>query len=465
MTLHRDAEAPVSSPLLAYLLVLRRRWLVAVAVAVLTIACGVAFAAVQTRVYQAAATVVIDPIPPRVVNITEVATDSVGGSPEYYATQYKLIQSRPVVEKVIAQLNLAKRLPELDGARDPYQALIWSNKLIVDAVKSTRLVMVKFEDPDPKLATEVANAVADQYVKYGLDVKQAEAATAAAWLNEQIASLGAKALESSKALQVYQTKVDLLSIQDQRQVTQARLIDVNRAHHEAQSHRMATESKLKELTRIAKDPAGSETIFIVVNDPLIQKLKTEASDLQIQRSRLAQVSREKHPDLIQLDAQIQEVNRRLQAEVQQLLRAVETEAKVARAREESLLANVNELRKEARLLNEREAQALALQRDKQSVEELHATVVKRLKETNLTSALDTSNIRVLEPATRPSFPIKPKKRLIWLLSALSGVALGIGAAFVTDSLDQRVRSAEQIEQILGVPILGVVPAFRAGRHR
>src|SRR5262245_23082256 len=175
MTLHRDAESPVSSPLLAYLAVLRRRWLVAVSVAILTIACGVVFAAIQTRVYQAAATVVIDPIPPRVVNITEVTTDTVGASPEYYATQYKLISSRPVVEKVIADLNLGKRLPELDGARDTYQALIWSDKLIVDAVKNTRLVMVRFEDPDPKLATEVANAIAEQYVKYGLEVKQAEA--------------------------------------------------------------------------------------------------------------------------------------------------------------------------------------------------------------------------------------------------------------------------------------------------
>jgi uncharacterized protein involved in exopolysaccharide biosynthesis len=227
---------------------------------------------------------------------------------------------------------------------------------------------------------------------------------------------------------------------------------------------MTSESKLRELTRISKDPAGSETIFIVANDPLIQKLKTEASDLQIERSKLAQVSRAKHPDLMQLDAQIREVTQRLHAEIQKLVRAVETEYKVAKAREETLLNNVNELRREARLLNEREAQALTLQRDKDSVEVLHATVLKRLKETTLTSVLDTSNVRVVEPATVPAFPIRPKKRLIWMLSAISGLGLGVGVAFLAESLDRRVRSPEDIERVLGVPILGVVPVFRPRRH-
>ena len=91
-------------------------------------------------------------------------------------------------------------------------------------------------------------------------------------------------------------------------------------------------------------------------------------------------------------------------------------------------------------------------------------MLKRHKETTLTSALDTSNIRVVEPATVPASPIRPRKRLIWLLSAISGLGLGVGVAFLADSLDRRVRSPEDIERVLGVPILGVVPVFRPRRH-
>ena len=455
----RSESLEAGSPLHAYVQVLRKRWWLIAGVAALTVASAVFFTAQQTRVYQAAATVLIDPEPPRVVNIPDVANER-EGSQDYYATQFKILQSRPVVDAVIDRLDLKQRLPRIQG-RDPYAALVYARHgLTIEPLKNTRLVLVKFDDPDPRLAMEIANAVANQYVKYTLDMKQAETQTANAWLGEQIQSLRVKAQQSSNALQAYQAKADLLGLQDQRQITQAKLLDFNRAYLEAQSQRLSSESKLRELTRISKAPSGSETLFMVVNDPLIQKLKTEASDLQIERSKLAQIYRPKHPDLQQLDAQIEQVNQRLTAEIQKLIRAVETEARVARAREETLLTNMNELRREARLLNDREAQALSLQREKDSVEDLQATVLKRLKETGLTSGLTATNIRVIEPATIPISPIYPRTKLIWNLSVVAGLALGIGAAFLAESLDNRIHSAEEIERALGVPIVGVVPVFR-----
>jgi polysaccharide biosynthesis transport protein len=446
--LSKGDSPEATSPLHAYLRVLRGRWRLVLAVFVLTIASAVVFTLQQTPIYQAAATVLIDPEPPKVVNIPEVSTDT-AGSQEYYATQYKVLESRPVVEAVIERLKLKTRLPEVGGARDPYLALL--RDLIIAPLKNTRLVQVKYENPDPAVAMEVANAVANQYVRYGLDMKQADAQAATVWLNEQIQALRSKAQQSSHALQAYQAKADLLGLQDQRQITQQKLMDFNRAYLEAQSLRLASESKLRELSRLA-------------NDPLIQKLKTEASDLQIERSKLSQIYREKHPDLQQLDAQLRQVNERLQSELQKMVRAVETEAKVAKGREETLLANMNELRREARALNEREAQASSLQREKDSVEELQATVLKRLKETGITSALTASNIRVVEPATLPTFPARPRTQLIWTLSAIAGLMLGVGVAFLADSLDNRARTPDDIERVLGVPIVGVVPVFSVKRH-
>jgi uncharacterized protein involved in exopolysaccharide biosynthesis len=455
-------DAPeATSPLHAYLKVLRSRWRLVLVVLILTVASAVVFTLQQTPIYQAAATVLIDPEPPRVVNIPEVSNDT-GSSQEYYATQYKVLESRPVVEAVIERLNLKTRLPSVGRSRDPYSAV--QRDLIIMPLKNTRLVQVKYENPDPAIAMEIANAVANQYVKYGLDMKQSEAQAATVWLNEQIQALRSKAQQSSSALQAYQAKADLLGLQDQRQITQQKLMDFNRAYLEAQSLRMASEAKHRELTRLAKDPTGSETFSLVVTDPLIQKLKTEASDLQIERSKLAQLYREKHPDLLQIDAQIRQVNERLQVELQKLVRAVDTEAKVARGREETLLANMNELRREARMLNEREAQASSLQREKDSVEELQATVLKRLKETGITSALTASNIRVVEAATLPTFPVRPRTQLIWTLSAIAGLVLGVGVAFLVDSLDTRARTPDDIERVLGVPIVGVVPVFSAKRH-
>jgi uncharacterized protein involved in exopolysaccharide biosynthesis len=215
-----------TSPLHAYLRVLRSRWRLVLAVFAVTVVSAAVFTVRQTPVYQATATVLIEPEPPRVVNIPDVTNDT-AASQEYYSTQYKVLESRPVVEPVIQQLNLKQRIPYLAVAGDPYGALL--RDLTIAPVKNTRLVLVKFDDPNPALAAEIANGVANQYVKYGLETKQSDAQTATVWLNEQIQSLRAKAQQSSQALQAYQAKADLLGLQDQRQITQQKLIDFNRA--------------------------------------------------------------------------------------------------------------------------------------------------------------------------------------------------------------------------------------------
>jgi succinoglycan biosynthesis transport protein ExoP len=456
-------DKPVSERVVAglgdYLNVLwKRRWLIALIV-VATVASAVVFTSLQTPVFEPAATVMIEPQPPKVGVIQDLVP--VSESPDYYATQYKLIGSRPIVESAIKRLKLTDRVPGLSSARDPYRVVAGS--LTVEPVKLTRLVLVKFADPDPVLAADVANGIANEYVRHNLELKNQIAQEATEWLNHQLATLKNQAQQSAKALQAFQSQADLVGLQEQRQITQAKIIDLNRAYLESQNQRLSIEAKLRELTRVARDPMAAESISLVADDPLIRKLKTEASDLQIERSKLAQISKEKHPDLVQLDAQIKQVNQRLHAEIQKLLRAVETEYNVAKTREANLLSNVNELRREARTLNEREAQALALQREKESTEDLQNAVLKRFKETGVATALEANNVRVVEPATPPAQPARPRKQLIWTLSVIAGVALGGGVAFLAENLDNRVRSPEDVERAVGLPILGIVPVFSSKR--
>ena len=442
----------------AYLTVLwRRRWLVA-SILALTVGSAWVFVQIQTPVYVAVATVLIEPESPKVVNIQEV-TPGTGPTQDYYATQTKLIQSREIVEGVIDRLKLKERIPEVGETRDPYGAFL--RLLVVQPLKNTRLVAVSFENPDRKLSAEVANAVASGYVQYNMDLRHTMAKEAASWLQDQVGGLVAKADRSAAALQAYQAKADLLGIQEQRQIVTQKIIAYDRAHLEAQNLRQAAEAKLREITRILKDPAAAESVFTVIDDPMIRKLKSEASDLLAERSKLKEIARSKHPDVLQLDAQIKHVNDRIREEVGKLRQAVENEYQVAKTREASVAASLNELRRDAQQLVSKEARALALQREKDSSEELLATVMKRMKETGLTTGLEATNVRVVEPATPPPFPARPRKSLIQMVSVALGLALGIGAAFVAESLDNRVRSPEDVERAIGAPVLGIVPHFKA----
>ena len=89
--------------------------------------------------------------------------------------------------------------------------------------------------------------------------------------------------------------------------------------------------------------------------------------------------------------------------------------------------------------------------------------MKRFRETGIATALEANNVRIVEMATPPAYPARPRKNLIYIVSVVGGLAMGIGVAFLAESLDNRVRSPEDVERAVGLPILGIVPVFHAKR--
>ncbi|HEY2996508.1 MAG TPA: GNVR domain-containing protein [Methylomirabilota bacterium] len=415
---------------------------------------------IQTPVYQATATVLIEPEPPKVLNIQEVTSI---GSPtqDYYRTQYELMTSRPIVDKVIENLNLKKRVPGLEGSADPARAL--QRSISVEPRRNTRLVSVKFEATDPALAAEVSNALARQYVKHNLDVKLRGAQEAMTWLNEQMSSLKVKVQESSEALQNYRVKAGIMGLQEQRQITAQKIMDFNKQYLESQAQRLSVEAKLGELQRVTSDRGGAQTIFTVADSTLIQKLKQEASELETQKAKLSRTYKEKHPEILKVDAQLEQVSLKIDAEIKTMLRAVQTEFRVARAREETLLGNVNRLRAEAQELNEKEIQYLNLQRDSDSNQQLYEAVLKRLKETGVTGGLETNNVSVIEDATVPRTPVRPRKTVNLAISVLVGLVVGVGVALMIEYFDTTVKTPDDVERYLGLPVIGIVPQFAVKR--
>ena len=446
-----------------YLQLLRKhRWL-ATAVFLVTAVTGSVWTFLETPIYQASAKVLIEPELQKILNIQEITNPGMG-TLEYYRTQYALMTSRPVLDETARALKARGRtaaLAALGLGHDP--RVKRPGVLSIEPIRNTQLVLVHFEDSDPALAAEVATALAHAYVKYNLDAKLKGTRDALAWMNEQMGALRAKVEESSAALQNYRLKSGILGIQEQRALTAQKTQEVNRAHLEAQTHRLSTEAKWNELKRILKEQASTESLSTSIDDPLIRKLKAELTDLQGQRSKLMQTYRERHPEVIRVDAQIQQLTQRIDTEIQKSLRALETEYKVARAREDSLYGSVNRLRTEGQNLNEKEIQYAALQREAESNQQLYEAMLKRLKETGVAGGLDTNNARVVEEASVPGSPVRPRKEMGLVVSLLLGLGLGIGAAVAVEYFDRSVKSPEDVERILGLPVVAIVPAFGGRR--
>jgi len=136
---------------------------------------------------------------------------------------------------------------------------------------------------------------------------------------------------------------------------------------------------------------------------------------------------------------------------------------VARAREETLLGNVNQLRKEGQELNEKEIQYLALQRESDSNQQLYEAVLKRLKETGVTGGLETNNVSVIEEAAVPRAPIRPRKTINLVVSVLVGLFVGVGVALTIEYFDTTVKTPDDVERYLGLPVIGIVPMFSGRR--
>ncbi len=187
------------------------------------------------------------------------------------------------------------------------------------------------------------------------------------------------------------------------------------------------------------------------------------AELQVQRSKLLQTYKDKHPEVLKVDAQIQQVAQRMDAEIQKALRGLDTEYKVARAREDSLMGAVNRLRSEGQELNEKEIEYSALQREADSNQQLYEAMLKRLKETGVAGGLDTNNARVVEDAPVPGIPVRPRKTFGLVMSVLLGLGLGVAAVVGVEYFDRSVKSPEDVERLLGLPVIAVVPAFASRR--
>ena len=441
-----------------YVRVIRKHvWLIA---ACFTVIVGAVALGTYTQqpVYQAVATALIAPEANRVVNIQEVAPSG-GDSTELFQTQVQIIQSRPVLQRVIDSLELLNRKPDLARAPSPTETLLQS--ISVEPVRSTRLVQIRVDDTDPKLAAEMANALASAYVHQNLELKFSAARDALTWLTAQVQDLKSKVNESELTLQRYREQAGLVSAEEKQSLANKKLAEFNSGYIEAKAKRLELETRLAELRRSSQQADAMESSPIVINNPLIQRLKGQLVELEVQRSKLLKTFREKHPEVVKVQSQIDEISQKIREEISRLALSMESEYNALKARENAMMGAVNQYRDEAQSLAKKEIQYGILKREADSNQQLYDVLLKRLKETGLSQGLDSNNVRIIEPAVTPVRPIRPRK----LLNLAVGVVLGLGVggvlAFFVEYMDDTVRAPEHVEQVIGVPVFALIPVISA----
>jgi succinoglycan biosynthesis transport protein ExoP len=431
----------------------KRAWLILACL--FAVVAAVALATfLQRPVYRASTKALIERDTPRVVNIQEVAPLN-AQDVDFFQTQVQIIRSRPVVQRVIDSLGLVAKKPELARAADPVEAFL--RTVSVDPIRNTRLLQIQVEDHDPKLAAEIANALAATYVSQNLELKLGAARDALSWLTTHVSDLKTKVNESELTMQRYREQAGLVSAEEKQSLAAKKLAEFNSAYIEAKAKRLEMETRLAELRKAAQQPEVLESSPLVLNNALVQRLKGQAVELEVQRSKLLKTYKEKHPEVLKVQSQIEEINQRIKDEVGRIAMSMETEFNVLKSREAAMLGAVGQYRDEMQSLAKKEIQYGILKREADSNQQLYDMLLKRLKETGLSQGLDSNNVRIVEPAVTPVRPVKPRTTFNLVLGVVLGSLFAFAVAFFVEYMDDTVRTPEQVEQSLGAPVFALIP--------
>ncbi len=462
-------------------LAMRRRWVI-LATAV-TLFSAVALQTLrQPRVYGASTSIVIDASPPRILDaqVADVSESGAGGywyTKEYTDTQTGIITSRAVSQRAVEKLGLehdpaflgvaAIQDPKLREAamRNADAAGLLQSKLSVIPVKDTRIVNVRIEDVEPKRAALLANEVAEAYIAENLALRLRVSETANRWLEERLAELEQRTKQSEIAVYDFKKDADMLttSLEDRANIVSQRLTTYNGALTEIRTRiaglraRVDAINSLRRSADTEKDPAWADVLATNAGPGPLTSLKSRFIQEKADCGALGERYLPDHPKLATCLQKVNEARRDLLHELENVVRAAQLDLTEAVAKERNLQELVDATKGEAFEVNKRQIEFDRIKRDADNNQRLYDMVLKRLKDTELSGMLRTSNARILDSARPNPAPIRPNVRNNLVLGLLLGLLGGLGLAFALEQLDTTVKSQQDVEEKVGVPFLGVLP--------
>lgn len=461
-------------------IVVKRRWVVLSCLLILftTVMIGTLK---QKPVYAGRVLIEINPEQPNVLNFKEVLQISATDVDSYRETQYRVMQSRSLAQRVVQDLELY-RLPEFyrrrslfglierdpekipspsdPGPPDPgMEAYRNSLKYFMDSVdvspvRRSNLVEATFFSEDPKLAQRIANQLASDYIDQNLQVKWDETLKASEWLSGQLVGLKAKLEKSEDALQSYAQANSILFVEEKQNLVNARLKQIQEEYTKAQAERFQKES-LYRLVQAGKvqDLPG------FLSNRLVQDLALRLAELEREYSQLTATFKPDYPKALALKKQMDTVQGALDREKKALAQNIVDEYRSAVVNEKLLAEALEQQKKEVNEIADKSIQYNILKREVDTSKQLYDGLLQRLKEAQVSAGLTASNIRIVDASELPKLPVRPRVALNLLLGMILGLGLGIGLAFFQEYLDKTLKTPDEVETLLRLPALGLVPSF------
>jgi capsular exopolysaccharide synthesis family protein len=458
-----EPERP-AVPLTHYLWILKRhKWKIA-AFILASVVCTYIVSKRLTPIYESTATIDVDlHTPTGVVGQGSTVSDYYDAD-QFLATQIRLIQSDSVLRPVVQRYHL--RDVGKQGQDASAEAAIRIQRTPVSlAVKVTRppntyLLLISFRSADPDMAANVANAVANSYLQRTFEIRYRATADLSTFMEKQIEELRAKMERSGLALAQFERELNVINPEEKTSVLSSRLLQLNTEYTNAETERVKKEAAWQSIQTGTLEAAQVSTQG--------ESLKAIEDRLNDATQRFAEVKAragKNHPDYLKAAAQVAELQRQFQAARTSTVRRVETEYKEAVNREAMLQKAVAENKAEFDKINTRTFQYQTLKREADADRSLYEELVRKIREAGINSAFQNSSIRIADAALPGLSPVYPNTRQNLMLALLLSTLLAVGAAVMSDVLDNTIRDPEQARAMLGAEVMGSLPMVKPWRGK
>ena len=412
----------------------------------------------STPFFGSTATLEISPNTPSVLgqdNLSEVVSLSASDERRaYYATQYRVMQSRSIIEETVSRLQERHGITDFDSVESPYK--FFKRHLEIKPELDSRLVHVTIEYPDHEKAALFANTLSETYIEMNLQRSLDTANSAFTWLRDQQEVYRQRKYESDQKVHEFKYENRLGEMQSV-QGTLEQLRERLGATHAERIALEATHLRAKQLAA-AKQWAGLAT-HMSEDSPVLQNLLQTYRTAEQEHSGLAVKYLPDHPKMIQAKAKLDGLTTQIQAQVLQLMTGKEAEIKMVQERENALSMAAQTAEDSLETLEKKGIELAFLQANADKNAGLFSSLDTRMSEVDLASLVQANNIWFIDRAVPIAEKVRPKLTTNLPMAFLIGLLGGIALAFFMEYVDSTIKSREDLEEVVGVPFLGAVPVL------
>lgn len=378
-------------------------------------------------------------------------------APGYMATQVDIITSDRVARRVVKMLKMdqnpairEKWQMDTEGKGDivSWLASLLQKKLDVKPSRESNVVSISYSGSEPAFSAAIANAFSQAYIDTTIELRAEPARQYAQWFEGQLKAQRERLETAQKALSDYQQRTGIVA-------TDERLDDEIQKFNELSMQLTKAETEGKDSSSKQKS-GGTDTLPEVMQNPVLNQLKTSIAMAEAKLKELSGNVGENHPQYQRSKAELDVLKQSLKEETTKVSTSVGTAGRISKQRGAELIAAIETQKKKVLELRKHRDEISVLLRDVETAQKSFEGISQRVTQSNLEAKSIQTNVSLLNPATEPTKPSKPRVLFNILVSVFLGTLLGVGLALLLELGNRRVRSQEDLLAAIDLPVLAVI---------